>query len=198
MQRLELRSDSLQFLGRLNESQVPKHLVSLRLCGYLIRLPEWISSLNNLARVKLLGTRLEQGDITCLENLRNLAFLGLWENSYIGESLRFRTGTFPKLKFLDIDGLDKIRKVKIMESAMPELEQLWVNKCPSLHDNDSGLSGVPYLLNLNELLLKKCGDKEDLINTLRDQVSKHKKRPKFLIGRSIVPTNPMLPMSTTD
>ncbi|TVU08922.1 hypothetical protein EJB05_42349, partial [Eragrostis curvula] len=193
LQRLELRSDSLKFLGRWNEPLVPRHLVSLRLCGNLTRLPEWISSLNSLVEVKLLGTRLEQGDIVRLENLRNLALLGLWENSYIGDSLRFFTGTFPKLKFLDIEGLDKIKKVQIKKGAMPELEQLWVNKCPSLHDDSSGLSGVPYLLNLNELLLKKCGDKEDLINILQRQVNRHKKRPRFYIGKSILQTNPALP-----
>ncbi|GJM99254.1 hypothetical protein PR202_ga16340 [Eleusine coracana subsp. coracana] len=197
LQQLELRSDSLNFLGTLNESQVPKHLVSLRLCGNLTRLPEWIGSLNNLVKMELLKTRLEEGDITRLQNLRNLAFLGLWENSYIGVLLRFCTGTLPKLKFLDIDGLNTITRVEIMEGAMPELEQLWVNNCPSIHDDGSGLSGVPYLLNLNELLLKKCGDKEGLINILQGQVNRHKKRPKFLIGRSILLTNPMLPRSTT-
>ncbi|GJN34364.1 hypothetical protein PR202_gb23016 [Eleusine coracana subsp. coracana] len=197
LQQLELRSDSLNFLGTLNESQVPKHLVSLRLCGNLTRLPEWIGSLNNLMKMELLKTRLEEGDITRLQDLRNLAFLGLWENSYIGVLLRFRTGTLPKLKFLDIDGLNTITRVEIMEGAMPELEQLWVNNCPSIHDDGSGLSGVPYLLDLNELLLKKCGDKEGLINILQGQVNRHKKRPKFLIGRSILLTNPMLPRSTT-
>ncbi|KAL6845963.1 hypothetical protein ACP4OV_023411 [Aristida adscensionis] len=186
LQRLEIRSESLEFLARMGESAIPRHLVSLRLCGTLTRLPEWISSLNSLAKVKLLGTQLEQGDILRLENLRNLALLSLWENSYLGESLHFSTCTFPKLKFLDIDGLEKIKMVTIEEGAMPELEQLWVNKCPSLHDNSSGLSGVPYLLHLNELVLKKCGEKKNLIDMLQGQVNTHVRRPKFLIGKSII------------
>jgi hypothetical protein len=47
-------------------------------------------------------------------------------------------------------------------------------------------------VNLNELLVKQCGKKEKLIDTLQWQVSQwqvslHKKRPKFLIGKIIVP-----------
>ena len=104
--------------------------------------------------------------------------------------MHFCTGTFPKLKFLDVDGLEKIEKVSIDKGAMPELKKLWINKCPSLQDNSSGLSGVPDLWNLNELLLKKCGEKENLTKILQRQISDHHKRPRFLIGKSIVPTSP--------
>ncbi|KAL6655242.1 hypothetical protein ACP70R_006068 [Stipagrostis hirtigluma subsp. patula] len=198
LQRLEVRSESLKFLARMDESVIPRHLVSLRLCGNLTRLPAWISSLNNLAKVKLLGTQLEEGDIVRLENSRNLALLSLWENSYIGKSLRFRTGAFPKLKFLDIDGLEKIEKVIIKKDAMPELEQLWVNKCQSIRDDDSGLSGVPYLPSLNELVLKKCGEKKHLIDILQGQVNKHNRRPKFLIGKSILLASQMSASTTAE
>ncbi|XP_062193609.1 disease resistance protein RPM1-like [Phragmites australis] len=178
LQQLEVRSDSLEFLIMMDESAIPRHLVSLRLCGKVSMLPEWINSLNDLAKVKLLGTELKQEDILCLQNLRNLTLLGLWENFYIGKSLHFTAGKFPKLKFLDIDRQPGIQTIEIENGAMPELEQLWVNKCPSLH----GLSGVQYLLNLNELLLKNCGEKRNLIEILQVQVNRHIRRPKFLIG----------------
>uniref|UniRef100_A0A0D9XFP5 Uncharacterized protein n=1 Tax=Leersia perrieri TaxID=77586 RepID=A0A0D9XFP5_9ORYZ len=184
LQRLEVRSDSLEFLSE-SKFTAPKHLRSLRLYGNLFRLPKWIGSLNDLAKLKLLRTQLEQGQIMLLGKLRNLALLGLWENSYIGNSLHFGTGTFPKLKFLDIDGLKNIETVTIKNGAMPELEQLWVNDCKELLDNEDGLSGVPHLSNLNELLVKKCGEKENLMEILQTQVSEHIKRPKFLIGKSI-------------
>ncbi|CAN6198549.1 unnamed protein product [Urochloa humidicola] len=184
LQRLEVRSVSIKFPARMDEPEIPRHLTSLRLCGKLIGMPEWISLLNNLATVKLLGTRLNQEDIERLQNLRSLAFLGLWENSYIEESLRFSTNTFPKLKVLDIDGLEKIIAVTIWEGAMTQLELLWLNKCRSLHDNSFGLSGVQYLQSLKELLLKNCGEKQNLIDTLQEQVNRHAKRPKFLIGKS--------------
>jgi hypothetical protein len=102
-----MRSYPIKFLVTMDESTVPRHLVSLRLRGNLGSLPKWISSLNDLAKVKLLGTQLKQEDFVHLQNLPNLVLLGLWANSYIGESLCFSTGTFPKLKFLDIDGLGK-------------------------------------------------------------------------------------------
>jgi len=201
LQCLEVRSDSLKFLSRMDQEaqnpfRMPRRLDSLRLCGDLSNMPMWISSLNDLAKVKLLGTRLKQEDIEHLQNLRNLALLGLWENSYIDMSLRFCSGTFPKLKFLDMDGLKVIETVTIVKGAMPELEQLWVNKCPSLHDDSSGLSGVPHLQKVNELL-KNCGEKENLINILQAQVNRHVRRPKFLIGKSIAPTSPTKGTITT-
>ncbi|CAL5087337.1 unnamed protein product [Urochloa decumbens] len=184
LQRLEVRSISIKFPARMDDSEIPRHLISLRLCGKLIGMPEWISLLNNLAKVKLLGTRLNQGDIARLQNLRNLTSLGMWENSYREESLRFSASTFPKLKVLDTDGLEKIKTITIWEGAMPQLELLWMNRCHSLHDNNFGVSGVQYLQSLKELLLKNCGEKQNLIDTLQEQVNRHAKRPKFLIGKS--------------
>ncbi|KAF8768978.1 hypothetical protein HU200_007056 [Digitaria exilis] len=193
LQRLEVRSYSLKFLIKTDgesstQPRMPRHLVSLRLCGDLSNMPRWISSLNDLTKVKLLGTQLKQGDIEQLQNLCNLALLGLWEHSYMDTSLHFCSGTFPKLKFLDIDGIKEIETVTILDGAMPELEQLWVNKCPSLCDDSPGLSGVPYVLKLNELVLKNCGEKEKLIKILQAQVNGHIRRPKFLIGKSILRT----------
>ncbi|KAJ1290434.1 hypothetical protein BS78_02G242800 [Paspalum vaginatum] len=184
LQRLEMRSTSIRFVASLEESEIPRQLMSLRLCGKVSGFPEWVSSLNNLQKVKLLGTQLNQEDITRLQNLRHLAFLGLWENSYIEESLRFSLGTFPNLKFLDIDGLERIKSVTIWEGAMPRLEHLWLNKCPSLHDNSFGVSGVQLLQSLKELLLKNCGEKQNLIDTLQGHINRHTRRPKFLIGKS--------------
>ncbi|KAF8780809.1 hypothetical protein HU200_000754 [Digitaria exilis] len=195
LERFEVRSDSLTFLTQMDEDEsagprvgppkILRYLVSLRLCGNLSSMPKWIGSLNDLAKLKLLRTKLKQGDIEGLQNLRNLTLLGLWENSYIGDSLLFCADTFPKLKFLDIDGLDEIKTVEIRKGAMPELKKLSVMKCPSLQDSESGLSGVPDLLNLNEVVLKQCGNKEMLTKILQGQISDHIKRPKLLVGKSI-------------
>jgi len=191
LQKLEVRSRSLEFLDKIDELATPKHLASLKLLGDLPLLPSWITLLNDLTKLKLLGTNLEQEHVDSLGGLRNVALLSLWEKSYKGESLCFSTGKFPKLKFLDIDGLEKIVKVRIEKGSMSELEQLWVNNCTELHDSDDGLYGVPDLDNLNELLVKKCGEKEKLMEILQWQVSQHKKRSKLLIGKLIVPTSSM-------
>lgn len=185
LQKLEVRSRSLEFLSKMDELATPKHLASLKLLGDLSLLPRWITSLNDLTKLKLLGTNLKQEQVDILGGLRNVAFLGLWEKSYQGELLSFSSGKFPKLKFLDIDGLENIEKVTIEKGAMSELEKLWVNNCTSLSNSIDGLSGVPSLENLNELLVKKCGEKEELMEILQSQVSQHDKRPKFLIGKIV-------------
>uniref|UniRef100_A0A0E0REY3 Rx N-terminal domain-containing protein n=1 Tax=Oryza rufipogon TaxID=4529 RepID=A0A0E0REY3_ORYRU len=198
LQRLEVRSESLDFLvnNKDIDATPPKYLVSLRLCGLLDELPVWIKSLNDLTKVKLIGTQLKQDDIHRLKDLRNLASLGLWEKSYKEKSLIFNDGTFRKLIFLDIDGLEIIETVNIEKGAMPELQQLWVNRCQKLSDDDNGLSGVLHLLNLNELVLKKCGPKEKLVQLLQRQLSTHVKRPNFLVGKSISPTSSEASTST--
>lgn len=189
LERLEVRSESLQFLKDMDKSP-PKHLLSLRLCGHLGEFPGWISSLNDLAKVKLLRTQLKQEDIVLIGNLRNLASLGLWGKSFAGGSLRFLRGTFKKLKLLDIEGLEKIKTVQIEDGAMPELEKLRVKKCPTLSDSKDGLSGVPFLRNLNELVLTSSGDKSQLEMILQRDVNSFPKRPKLLLGRSIVMRSP--------
>jgi hypothetical protein len=189
LQKLEVRSHSLEFLAKMDNLATPKHLASLKLLGVLSLFPRWITTLNDLTKLKLLGSKLEQEQVDMIGSLRSVAFLGLWEKSYIGKVLRFSTGKFLKLKFLDIDGLENVEKVKIEKDAMPDLEKLWVNNCRERCDSSDGLSGVPSLENLNELLVKKCGEKEELMEVLQSQVSQHNKRPKFLIGKSIVPTS---------
>jgi hypothetical protein len=170
------------------EVTATKHLASLKLLGHLPLFPRWIKSLNDLTKVKLQGTKLEQDQVDILGGLRSVAILGLWVKSYIGKSLCFSTGKFSMLKFLDIDGLENIETAMIEIGAMPKLEQLWVNSCKELCDNSDGLFGVPHLENLNELLVKKCGKKDKLLEILQRQVSEHNNRPKFLIGKSIVHT----------
>uniref|UniRef100_A0A0E0M3F9 Rx N-terminal domain-containing protein n=1 Tax=Oryza punctata TaxID=4537 RepID=A0A0E0M3F9_ORYPU len=181
LERLEVRSKSLQFLNKLNGS-APKHLLSLRLYGHLGNLPDWIRSLNDLAKVKLLHTQLEQKDIDLIGNLSNLVSLGLWGESFAGESLHFHSDMFMKLKSLHIEGLEKIKTVDIENGAMPQLEKLRVKKCSTLSDSENGLSGVKYLQNLNELAMTSCGDKPELEKILQRQVSG---RARLLTGKSM-------------
>jgi hypothetical protein len=50
----------------MDESATPKHLASLKLLGNLSLLPKWITLLNDLTKVWLLGTKLEQGQVDIL------------------------------------------------------------------------------------------------------------------------------------
>lgn len=187
LERLEVRSESLEFLKETEESP-PKHLTSLRLCGCLGNLPKWMSSLNDLGKVKLLRTQLKQSDIEVIGNLPNLTLLALWEESFAEGSLCFSKGTFQKLKLLYIEGLENMKSIKNVEGTLPVLEKLEVKKCISLHDSEVGLSRVKFLENLNELVLTSCGDKPQLETGLQRQIRgiELAKRPKLITGKSIV------------
>uniref|UniRef100_A0ACD5Y7F3 Uncharacterized protein n=1 Tax=Avena sativa TaxID=4498 RepID=A0ACD5Y7F3_AVESA len=187
LERLEVRSESLEFLKDTEESP-PEHLTSLRLSGRLGNLPVWMSSLNDLGKVKLLQTQLKQADIEVMGNLPNLTLLALWEESFAEGSLRFGRGKFPKLKLLYIEGMEIIKTIKIEDGALPDLQKLEVKKCISLDDSEAGLSLVRFLKNLNELVFTSCGDKPHLEKALQRQISDFElsKRPKLITGKSIV------------
>lgn len=183
LERLEVRSESLEFLKGIDRP--PPKLVSLRLCGNLGKLPRWMSPLNDLAKVKLLRTQLEQYDIDVLGNLPNLKLLGLWEESFRDESMCFRGGNFQKLKVLYIEGLEKIETIRIEDGTLPMLEKLWVKKCLALSDSKEGLRGVQFLPSQNEIVVTSCGEKPHLVEALRRKISSFVIRPKFIIGKSI-------------
>ncbi|KAM0876704.1 hypothetical protein ACQ4PT_036004 [Festuca glaucescens] len=139
LERLEVRSQSIEFLKGAEESP-PKHLTSLRLSGLLGKLPDWMKSLNDLGKLKLLQTQLKQVDIDVIGELPNLTLLALWEESFAEGSTRFGGGTFQKLKLLYIEGLETIKTIEIEDGALPELQKLEVRKCISLDDSEVGLN----------------------------------------------------------
>nr|CAB3457605.1 unnamed protein product [Digitaria exilis] len=108
-----------------------------------------------------------------IEKLDNLHMLGVIDVGK-GHGVAGRNKKLTNLTKLR--RLDMTQKVTISKGAMPQLEQLWLDKCPSWQDDKDGLSGVPDLQNLKELLLKHCGDKENLINILQEQVNMHSKQ----------------------
>lgn len=187
LERLEVRSESLEFLKDTSKDKSPpKHLTSLRLCGRLGNLPSWMSSLNDLSKVKLLRTQLKQEEIRVLGKLGNLTLLGLWEDSFMEESLCFSNGTFKKLKLLYIEGLKNLKTIQIEDGTLTVLENLRVRKCLQLHDGEKGFSGVVFLRNLNELALTSCGEKPELEKALQLQIVGLANRPTLITGKSIV------------
>lgn len=188
LERLEVRSESLEFLTDTKEFSPPKHLTSVRLSGRLGNLPAWMKSLNDLGKVKLLQTQLKQADIEVIGNLPNLTLLALWEESFAEGSLLFGGGKFQKLKLLYIEGLENIKTIQIEKGALGELRKLEVKKCIRLDDSEAGLSRVRFLENLNELVLTSCGEKPQLEKALQRQISGFElaKRPKLITGKSIV------------
>lgn len=193
LERLEVRSKSLLFLNDLN-GLAPKHLLSLRLYGHLEKLPDWVSSLNDLAKVKLLETQLEQKDINLLGNLSNLTSLGLWGKSFAGVSLHFSRDMFKNLKSLHIQGLENLETLNFEKSAADRLEKLVVKKCFALSDNERGISDILFLKNIVEITLISKGDKPHLQKGLQRQVSEfelvNRRRPKLQIVNSMSGRSP--------
>lgn len=131
-------------------SSAPLHLQSLALGGKLERLPEWISRLHNLAKLRLTGTMLMGGDsikvLQALPNLRCLTF----HRGYNGEKMHFEEGGFQKLKYLRLARLSELNTITIDQGAIPLLEKLEIFFCPSLKEVPSG---IQHLKNLKQLSL---------------------------------------------
>ncbi|KAL3577404.1 hypothetical protein D5086_022687 [Populus alba] len=109
-------------------SSAPLHLQSLRLQGKLERLPEWISRLHNLAKLRLTFTMLMDGDwIKVLQALPNLSFLSFL-CGYNGEKIHFEGGGFQKLMSLCLAGLTELNTMIIDQGAIPLLEKLEIDE----------------------------------------------------------------------
>ncbi|XXG76659.1 hypothetical protein AAC387_Pa08g0964 [Persea americana] len=81
-------------------SSPPTHLETLILCGRLERLPLWIVSLQNLTKVGLRWSQLNEDPLSSLQALPNLRTLYL-EKAYVGKDLCFRRRHFLQLKALE-------------------------------------------------------------------------------------------------
>ncbi|RWR73939.1 disease resistance protein RPM1-like protein [Cinnamomum micranthum f. kanehirae] len=130
-------------------SSPPAHLRYIWLDGRLERLPPWIGSLQNIARLTLRRSHLKKDPLSSLEALPNLMSLRLIM-AYVGEELCFRHGCFLKLKALVISEIPKLNLIKIENGSMTLIQKLFLLKCPELKRIPEGLQ---YLITLQELRL---------------------------------------------
>ncbi|KAJ4756416.1 Disease resistance protein (CC-NBS-LRR class) family [Rhynchospora pubera] len=126
----------------------PEHLRSIKLHGWIGKLPAWVSSLYNLAKVKLWRTRLDDDAIVVLQQLPNLLLLRLGNDSYVGAKLTFRSAKFSKLKQLFVSGLENLEELVFEEGTSPELQTLVIWWC----ELKSGISGAEHLPKLKKLI----------------------------------------------
>uniref|UniRef100_A0A453MSD3 Disease resistance R13L4/SHOC-2-like LRR domain-containing protein n=1 Tax=Aegilops tauschii subsp. strangulata TaxID=200361 RepID=A0A453MSD3_AEGTS len=128
----------------------PSSLENLALHGKLVNVTEWIHRLQNLSKLVLKRSRLEQDDaIQAIGVLPNIAVLRLQFNSFMGAQLHFQGSSFPSLLVLWFDRLDKLRSVLFEEGTMPKLELLQIGVCTEL----KVISGLPALKSLKEIQL---------------------------------------------
>uniref|UniRef100_A0ACD5U0F0 Uncharacterized protein n=1 Tax=Avena sativa TaxID=4498 RepID=A0ACD5U0F0_AVESA len=141
----------------------PSWLESLKLYGKLVRLQDWIHHLQNLRKLVLESSYVEQADaIQALGVLPNLAVLRLKVDSFLGKQLLFQNSAFPSLVVLKLDGLGDFKSVLFEEDAMPRLELLKIVRCPSLDE----ISGLSVLTSIKEIKL----DVYEAGKSLKEQV----------------------------
>ncbi|KAJ4807684.1 Disease resistance protein (CC-NBS-LRR class) family [Rhynchospora pubera] len=158
---ITLKENELLDIKKLQLDQgAPRRLQRLYLRGGLKGgLPDWFSSLSNLARLRLSGSQLPHESIDNLKNLPNLVDLSLIRAFNV--KILLCQGGFTRLKVLDIDQFDNLVKVEIRE-AMSQLTKMIISSCPHLERIPLG---IEKLLNVKELHLFEMPS--EFVNKLR-------------------------------
>ncbi|KAL6349949.1 hypothetical protein AAG906_002056 [Vitis piasezkii] len=139
----------------------PPFLQRLHLKGPLPRFPKWVSSLHDLARIRLNWSSLsEDNPVEALQDLPNLMELQLLD-AYTGTQLEFHKGKFQKLKILDLVQL-KLRFIRMEDGTLPCLQKLIIRNCSEL---ERVPVGIDDLIHLQELLL--CDMPEKFVTQLK-------------------------------
>lgn len=144
----------------------------MKLFGWMGKLPIWIPKLDNLAKVILCDTRLEDGAIDALQELPNLILLRLWVDAYVGAKLIFGNNAFQKLRVLMVSDLANLQEVHFQEHSLPQLETLEIELCQL----KVGITDIKHLLKLRTLVL---GYRVYVANmdVVQKQVDEHCNRP---------------------
>nr|DAD42811.1 TPA_asm: hypothetical protein HUJ06_001041 [Nelumbo nucifera] len=139
----------------------PLLLQRLYLKGRLQKLPNWISSLESLVKLRLKWSKLSGSPLGPLESLPELLELQLMD-AYIGQKLCFQKGKFRKLKVLEFLQLDNLNEIEVQDGSMPSLEKMIMRSCRNLKCVPVG---TIYLFQLKELILEIMP--EELVAKLR-------------------------------
>ncbi|KAF6997398.1 hypothetical protein CFC21_013617 [Triticum aestivum] len=140
------KGEELEFLVRLKAP--PLFLQRLHLGGRLTKLPDWVSSLNNLASLSLRETHhLAEDSFEVLGKLPSLVSLKLYFRGYAGSALCFEEDSFPRLKQLVVDNQEYLQELSF-HGGSPNLERLTLafSRVPR-----GGINGIENLLCLREV-----------------------------------------------
>ncbi|GMI79081.1 RESISTANCE TO PSEUDOMONAS SYRINGAE 3, RESISTANCE TO P. SYRINGAE PV MACULICOLA 1 [Hibiscus trionum] len=131
----------------LESMSLPPSLQRLRVHGRLVKLPGWISEVENLVKVSLHWSGISDGSIKILGDLPKL--LEVWvHEGYDGVELHFEQGKFQKLKYLALRCLYKLEKVVIERGSLPCLETLGIGPSPLLQEVPINIGNLECLKNL--------------------------------------------------
>jgi Leucine-rich repeat (LRR) protein len=131
----------------------PEKLRTLKLHGWLRKLPKWIMVLQNLVKIKLEYTEVS-GNVRAMQalgNLPNLSILRLKESAFQNEGpITFQSGLFRSLLVLELVYLEvEVESLVFEETSMPKLEVLSLR----LADCKTGFSGLEFLPSIKEVQL---------------------------------------------
>ncbi|XP_057781301.1 probable disease resistance protein At1g58602 isoform X2 [Salvia miltiorrhiza] len=107
---------------------------------------DFISS--KLITLVLSECEIEDDPMGILGNLPCLIYLHLWTKSFVGEEMTCPSNSFPRLTFLALSQLPKLREWRVEAGAMPLLYELEIYDCSSLKMLPHGLSGISTLRKL--------------------------------------------------
>ncbi|KAK4261721.1 hypothetical protein QN277_004679 [Acacia crassicarpa] len=97
-----LRSLSLNTSGKFELEDVrtpPELLERLCLVGEMDKLPSWLCRLKELKVLRLVGTRLKEDPIRCLEKLQSLEVIGLYEALDNGVTIHMSSDFYDRVKW---------------------------------------------------------------------------------------------------
>ncbi|KAL3534616.1 hypothetical protein ACH5RR_003077 [Cinchona calisaya] len=140
-------------------SPTPQALQLLSLTGQLEKVPQWLSSLQGLTVIGLLGSGLREDPLESLQDLPNLVEI-TFNKAYEGKQLCFKAGGFQKLKKLDLARLQQLKWVRVEKDALPCLQCLLVGDCKQVNELPWGMQNLNKLQQLgffnmgNELVMK--------------------------------------------
>ncbi|XP_078165582.1 disease resistance protein Pik-2-like [Carex rostrata] len=165
-------------------SSPPKCLQSLKLDGHIGKLPDWISSLENLEKIHFKRTFLTE-DIKSIEKLPNVKILYLLGNSF-GQDVKelcFGEGTFPMLQVMVLEELHGIELVSIKKTALKRIELLKIGKWGIIQDGE--VSGLEFLVQLKEMEVVGYSDDDErdrkFVANIEEQLKKLPKEPVFRV-----------------
>ncbi|CAL4981953.1 unnamed protein product [Urochloa decumbens] len=156
---------------QLEALHLPETLSKLELIGQLekIEMPQIVSSwshLQNLTRLSLLFSKLDEDSFSRLTVVRGLRSLELGNNAYGGKKLYFAALSFPALQQLGIRGAPQLNQVEIEEGGLKKLVKLWFLDCPELKHLPHG---IEYLTSLEDFYLYDTA--QELIQKVRQEAN---------------------------
>ncbi|KAF7846777.1 hypothetical protein BT93_L3765 [Corymbia citriodora subsp. variegata] len=144
----DLRSSSFRFSSRghsFTEDEMCQmssyhHSCTLSILGKIEKLPNHKNLPQQLRKVVLLHSKLEEDPMLKLEKLHHLIFLllGCW--AFVGKKMICSAGGFPRLKHLLLCDLPHLEEWRVTEGAPPQLSRLGISKCPKLEMLPRGVS----------------------------------------------------------